>query len=300
MFTLKIMIKFLKNNEINKEKWNQAIDHSACPVFYARAQVLDIMCPQWAALVLGDYLAVMPLPIKHKLGILPYIFTPNFIQKLGVFAPPNTPIVLEDFLSAIPSYFLRIELRIHNMYTPSNASLEHIRERTSFILELKKPIQEIESGFNADAKKNLRKLNEITIRLEENYSIDKIMDLYILEYGTLNGIKKQEYENFAKVLESLQKNGKVWTVGLFEKNTLLGAGAFVVDYDTVHYVLGAPTKEGKKIGSTHKLIYVALEKFCLNQKVFDFEGSDIKPVAFFYKKFGSYPSKYFSYKRNKV
>jgi hypothetical protein len=294
------MIKFLKNKEINREKWNQAIDNSACPVFYARAQVLDIMCPKWAALVLGDYEAVMPLPIKFKLGILPYIYTPNFIQRLGIFAPKNTSIILEDFLSGIPSYYLRVELRMHSGYSPNKTTLSKTRERTSFILELKKPINEIEKGFNSDAKKNLRKLKDIPIEVKENFSINKIMELYVQEYGKLNGIKKQEYENFTKVLEWLQKQGKVWNVGLFENSTLLGAGAFVVDYDTVHYVLGAPTQEGKKIGSTHKLIHVALEKFSLIQKVFDFEGSDIKPVAFFYKKFGSHPTKYLSYKRNKI
>lgn len=294
------MIKFLKNSEINKEKWNLAIDNSAQPVFYARAQILDIMCPKWAALVLGDYEAVMPLPVKYKFGILPYIYTPNFIQRLGIFAPQDTPIILEDFLSAIPFYFLRIELRIQNLYTPNEQTQLRIKERTSFIIGLDKPIYEIENAFNADAKKNLRKLKSLPIYSVENYPIEEIVEMYVQEYGTLNGIKKHEYKNFKNALEWLNHIGKVWTVALFQNSTLLGAGAFVVDYDTVHYVLGAPTKEGKKIGSTHKLIHVALEKFSLSHKIFDFEGSDIKPVAFFYKKFGSQSSKYLSYKKNKV
>lgn len=294
------MIKFLKNREINKEKWNLAIDNSAQPVFYARAQVLDIMSPQWAALVLGDYEAVMPLPVKYKFGILPYIYTPNFIQRLGIFAPQETQIVLEDFLSAIPFYFLRIELRIHSLYTPNKHTQLRTKERTSFIIQLRKPINEIENAFNADAKKNVRKLKSLPIQSVENYPIEKIVEMYIQEYGTLNGIKDHEYKNFIKALEWLRQIGKVWTIALFQNNTLLGAGAFVVDYDTVHYVLGAPTTEGKKIGSTHKLIHVALEKFCLSHKIFDFEGSDIKPVAFFYKKFGSQPTKYLSYKKNKI
>jgi hypothetical protein len=53
--------------------------------------------------------------------------------------------------------------------------------------------------------------------------------------------------------------------------------------------MGAPTVIGKSIGATHAIIDEVLKEYAQNDLIFDFEGSVIESVAYFYSKFGSKP-----------
>jgi uncharacterized Fe-S cluster-containing protein len=64
--------------------------------------------------------------------------------------------------------------------------------------------------------------------------------------------------------------------------------------------MAAPTDEGKKYGATHILIDEVLKEFSNKNIIFDFEGSDIKSVAYFYSKFGSVTSHYLQIIKNKL
>jgi hypothetical protein len=50
----------------------------------------------------GEITNVMPLPWKKKYGIY-YLTQPFLTAQLGVFGKMITPVILEDFLNAIPS-----------------------------------------------------------------------------------------------------------------------------------------------------------------------------------------------------
>ena len=80
------MIVYHKNNEIDREQWDNCIKNSPGAKPYAYSWYLDIMAPGWEALVDDDYDSVFPVPGFSQFGIQ-YIATPVFLQQLGAFSP---------------------------------------------------------------------------------------------------------------------------------------------------------------------------------------------------------------------
>ena len=70
------MIQYLEHNQIDKKKWDATIEE--CGNIYAYSWYLDVVHPQWEALVEGDYDTVMPLTGGEKFGVH-YLFQPYFV-----------------------------------------------------------------------------------------------------------------------------------------------------------------------------------------------------------------------------
>src|SRR3972149_10763281 len=97
------MIHYLKHNEIDKQKWDNCIDTCVNNIIYAYSWYLDIVCPDWNALVKNDYEYIMPLTAGKKYGI-EYLYPPYFAQQLGVFSKEKiSQEFVEEFLNSIPS-----------------------------------------------------------------------------------------------------------------------------------------------------------------------------------------------------
>src|SRR5436305_12201107 len=77
-------IRYVLNQEIDKEKWDACLLSSDNPLIYARSSFLNSMCRYWDGLVLNDYEAIMPLPWGRKWRVR-YIYSPYFVVAGGVF-----------------------------------------------------------------------------------------------------------------------------------------------------------------------------------------------------------------------
>ena len=80
----------------------------------------------------------------------------------------------------------------------------------------------------------------------------------------------------------------------------MGSAIFLKSKGAIHYILGAPTEEGRKLNASHVLIDRVLEEHASSNLTFDFEGSEIPSVASFYKKFGVNAYTYFGLKVNRL
>jgi hypothetical protein len=63
--TLKL-ITYLKHTEIDKYKWDACITRASNSLVYAYSWFLDVVSPNWDALILDDYTAVMPITHRKK------------------------------------------------------------------------------------------------------------------------------------------------------------------------------------------------------------------------------------------
>ena len=94
------MIRYLRHNEIDREKWDACIAASENGLVYAYSWYLDVVHPEWEALVMDDYAAVMPLTGGRKFGV-EYLFQPFFVQQLGAFSPDCMKLNDNEFMEAI-------------------------------------------------------------------------------------------------------------------------------------------------------------------------------------------------------
>ena len=106
-------IKYLKNDEIDPIMWDRCIARSHNGNVFGYSWFLDSVCNTWDAIVLGNYNAVMPLPVKKNL-IFKHISLPDFLIKTNLYqAKEFDPEVYKDFI---------------NKYKPKLAVSGHIHE----------------------------------------------------------------------------------------------------------------------------------------------------------------------------
>ena len=99
------MIRYLTHNQIDTRRWDECIEQSPDALVYAWSWYLDVVHPDWEALVEDDYETVMPLAGGKKFGIN-YLFQPFFTQKFGVFGKNKVSEgIIQEFLDAVPEKF---------------------------------------------------------------------------------------------------------------------------------------------------------------------------------------------------
>ena len=98
------MIKYLKYEHIDKEKWDECIEQSFNGVIYAYSWFLDVVCEEWEALVEGDYERVFPINFRKKAGVnIIFNYTDSLLEvPQGVTVHTSSPAV--DLLYALYFY----------------------------------------------------------------------------------------------------------------------------------------------------------------------------------------------------
>jgi hypothetical protein len=79
---------------------------------------------------------------------------------------------------------------------------------------------------------------------------------------------------------------------------LIASAVFLFSHNRAYYILVGNHANGRTLGASHALIDAFIKDHAGNNILLDFEGSDIRNLAFFYSSFGSREEKYSSIKRN--
>jgi len=269
--------------------WDACILRSCRPLVYAGSTYLNAICNQnWDALVYGDYEAVFPLPVKRKWGI-GIVYQPFFCQQLGLFAPKGFPLGYADFLNAIPRRFLKVGLHLN----PEFSLPDTVIQRCNLLLDLNRPYENINEGYNTDARKNLRKCSDAGISVESCTDFGAAIALYREVWGPLNLVLKAfHYQSFENACKALQLTDDALCFRAVQGDKVLAYAIFLLSPKYLHYVCAAPTPEGRKLGVMHAVIDHIAKTKTLQGFSLDFEGSEIPEVAAFYKKFGAMEERY--------
>ena len=294
-------IKYIKHKKIDFAKWDNCIEESPNGLIYPYSFFLNTMAgKKWDALVLGDYEAVFPLVWNRKFFIK-YLYQPYFCQQLGLFSKNQiSENLISDFIHKIPSKFLYWNFHLNYQNKYFSPSVRFIN-RTSFCINLNQEYTEIYDQYNADAKKNLAKSMIQGFSYHTNIEIDTVANCFFAAYGQHYPKVDTLKLKISKCASEAIKQSKGFSRAVFGNDgSLWCAGFFFISNNRIHYAMAAPTEEGKKFGATHILIDEVLKEFSNKKMIFDFEGSDIKSVAYFYSKFGSVSSHYLQIIKNKL
>lgn len=278
-------IKFLARGEIDSSWWNTLINNSASPLIYAEAEYLDFMSPGWFAFYHHETESVMPFPLKKKFGIS-YSLQPMFTQQLGIFSKNEiSELLVQKFIGAAKEKASLIDL--HFNY---NNSWPGAETKTNFIIPLNQPFLELRKSFRKDLiqKSINHKLNylsgnlEETFRFHQKYSLDK------------TNLTKKVISKFYLLSKHFEKKGCTVLRKVVNPPGKSGCMAlFLKDEGRIYYILSASSPEGRKVDANAYLLHEVLHEFSESHLIFDFEGSEIPGVKFFFEKFSpqlqSYP-----------
>lgn len=292
-------IQYLSNTDIDYQKWDQCIAHSPNGNVYAYSWYLDRICDYWDALILGDYLYVMPLVHRKKFGIS-YIYQPIFSQQLGIFSVfPSEPEIVNQFLHAIPGKFKLVEMNLNTQNRPEAKSFQR-KKRTTHHLELRLPVEEIRKNFHTNTLRNIRKAGKSQLYVSPLYSPDEFICFTNRNLQSKSPeIKEPHYESLKKIIRYAQSHHQGEMCGVYdERNQLVAAAVFVYANRQVIYLAASSTTDGTEKKAMFLLLDSFIERHAGQDLTLDFEGSDIPGVARFYQGFGAKPVSYFAVRRN--
>jgi len=282
------VIKYLKNQDINEKKWDACIDHSVNCRLYAYSWFLNIVHPEWSALVMDDYQAVFPIISRKKMGIH-YAFQPVFTQQLGLF----TPLLLDDkmvasFLKVLFEQFpfIQINLNIHN---PLPKDFKFSSPRLNHELDLVYPHPELKKAYSKNLKRNIKKAQKSELTIFKNLKPEVLIQLFKDHKGkTLKAYSNEDYQTLVRLVYKAISIGKAEVWGAYTKRNELCAGAmFFRDARRVVFLFSAINEEAKTNGAMPYLIDSFIEAHSEHKLILDFEGSMDPNLARFYKSFGS-------------
>ena len=168
-----MQIKHIVHSEIDLQKWNTCIQNACNSLVYAESWYLDIVSPNWEALVLGDYEYVMPLPVKQKYGIT-FLVQPPLTQQLGVFSVNKIEEnIVELFIKNIPYRSYHLNLNEQNLYSKGI-------QQPNLLLNLNKDYQTLFAAYSTNTKRNIKKAQQAGISVSEDITPERFFDFYFL------------------------------------------------------------------------------------------------------------------------
>ena len=283
------MLKHLKHNEIDKQKWNNCIENSLSPFIYAFSDYLDIVSPNWEALVYDDYLAVMPLPVKKKYGFT-YLMQPLFTQQLGIFSEKKIDKkTYNDFLKYIRYGYLYFALNL-NFNNVEPAHYISFFKRTNLILNLNKTYNELQQNFSKNTKRNIKKSisNNLIINKEE---LDEDIISFIKKYSVSD--ISQNIALLELLLNKLSENKMLEIYTAYSNKQLQAVSVFTKFANRFTYLIPVSNAEGKNTKAMFGIINEFLTEHSSSLNVLDFEGSNIEGIKRFYEGFGAEHQDYY-------
>lgn len=292
-------ISYLTYQHINKIKWDTCIDNASNGLIYGYSFYLDCMAKNWDALVLNDYEAVMPLTWNKKYGIH-YLYQPPFTACLGVFGNNLHAETVNEFLNAIPSKFSYWDIYFNhgNYFKLSDFNLY---ERMNYVLPLNESYEHLYSNYRENIQRNIKKAGQFGLTINKNIPISEVVALAKEQTREFASQPAETFTNFESLFALLYQKEKATTYGVHNKeDQLIASAAFFFSHHRAYYIMVGNHPDGKTLSASHTLIDAFIKDHAGQNIIFDFEGSDIPSLAFFYSSFGAKEEKYSAVKLNRL
>jgi len=292
-------LQYISNKNIDKAKWDDCIAHSPNGLIYAFSWYLDTMSKHWDALVLGDYETVMPLTWNKKYGIH-YLYQPWFCASLGIFSKKKMNAKsVEQFLKAVPDKFRYWDIALNQQNLFSIESIP-LKERINYVLNLNPSYETIAANYRTNLKRNIKKAEAAQLQVKKDVPLKAILALAKETMQRISPISDEEMNLFSKLFKKAKQHQQAETLGIYLKNELLASAVFFYSHNRWYYILVGNHPNGKTIGASHYLIDRFLHAHAGENALLDFEGSDVRNLAFFYSSYGATEEKYPAIRMNKL
>lgn len=290
-------LKYLKHSEIDKNKWEYAILNAINGNLYAYAWYLDIVSPQWEALVSEDYEIVIPLTVKKMLGFNT-LQQPLFAQQLGVFTSNAINLnKTEEYIQQIVEMFSYCNFQInkHNTLNLQNSTKFTVLNKINYELDLIPSYKYISSKYHTNTKRNIAKARSNGLILKINdINSQTFADFIRKNVGfKVAQLKNKDYNKMLQIIKFTEKHkfGQSYSV-YDDKKRLLSIAYFIFSHNKIYYLFAANSQMGKEKRAMFFLLDEFIRNYSEKNVILDFEGSMIPGLARYYEGFGAVAGKY--------
>lgn len=285
------MIKKLSYREVDFKRYTHCLEHSVQRKYSASALFLDITTGKnWDLLIYKDYKAVMPVPFVRK-GIFKIVHNPLLCQQLGIFSEQDDEEINELFLD----YFKKnYNIRLYN-FNDANFFKTKLNIKRNYLI-FPDEYSKVYAKYSPKRKRKLRLDEGVASNSQiKNISFSEAQD-FISTYF-LGAHKTSVHRSFIKLFKDLYKSGHLFFSAFYFNKKIINIIALYEDQSTVALLGTFNDKNFVKISGASVLIDHAI-KAHIEQKIFDFEGSELPNVEEFFRGFRPelkpYPSLFYS------
>lgn len=272
------MIRRLKYNEIDFDKYSKCLENSAQRKYSATKDFLDITSgKQWELLVYNDYEAVMPVPFVKKIGFK-IVINPKLCQQLGIFSNIDDVKINDLFLS-----FLERKYNIwYYGFNDKNTFSKLLKRRKNFLI-YPDNYEIVRQKYSPKRKRKLR-LDDDVLQKSEVREVS-IFNAWEFISRNLIGAKNEKDKNsFLQIFTDLEKAGYLKLKAFFYGTAIINLIAVYSDDKTIALLGTFNDKDHIKLSGSSFIIDNVIRKN-IQTKIFDFEGSDIPAIEEFFRGF---------------
>ncbi|OVE56405.1 hypothetical protein [Chryseobacterium mucoviscidosis] len=271
------MIRRLKYNEIDFEKYNNCIENSEQKNWYSRKEVLDQLSGNWHILVYNDYEAVMPVPLKRKFA-LNLVVMPLFCQQLGVFSSKDDFKINDQFLN-----FLKKRYNIFSYsFNHYNSFSQDLDKKKNYTIQI--------SDYILLRRKKYFKGRKSTAKCAQHLiykEIDFSEESFSFMQKNFKGLSKDgDVEKYRKYLNFLYTNNSLKLSGAYLDEKLINIAVLIDEKDQLS-LLGLINDEEYKDENGPSFLIDKILSLYIHEKKFNFMGSNIRGIEVFFKSFGA-------------
>ncbi|MGL6126454.1 hypothetical protein [Chryseobacterium artocarpi] len=272
------MIRRLKYNEIDFEKYTQCLENSEQRKYSATRDFLDITAKeQWEILVYKDYEAVMPIPFVRKYGVK-IVHNPKLCQQLGVFSKKDDLELNKQFLNYLENNYL---IRIYS-FNDGNKLKEGFRTKKNFLI-YPEPYEKVFARYSPKRKRKLRLDQEVLDHSEiKEVSFQEVKPF--IEANIIGLGKETDLSSFLEIFQTSYRKNYLKFLAFFYHGKIINVIATYSDCATVALLGTFSDKEYVKLSGASVLIDTKIKE-TIETNSFDFEGGDIPNIEEFFRGF---------------
>ena len=278
------MIRRLHNSAIDKQKWDALVQSSPCADVYALSAFLDIVCPDWNGLILNDYEAVMPLPVKRKL-FFTYLVQPIFSQQYDIYSQRTLTTQEVDLFRTEILKFKSIRINL------SNPLFGTEKQRWNHTLDLSKSYPDLVSAYSENTRRNCKKAIEHNLECLQTNDVDSAVQFF------LESDEQENYRRYGKQIRDLINTceSEIYVARCGDEK--YAVAIFLKTNGRLYYLFPASSVLGKKCSAMFFLIDTVIRNYAGSNMILDFEGSQIEGVRRFYEGFGAVGKPYYFFEK---
>ncbi len=256
----------------------------------AMSWYLDVVSPQWEALVSDDdYTFIMPLPVKKKLA-LTYLVQPHWTQQMGIIS--NQEInqeTISRFISQMPYCIYAFNLNAGNHHPQQK------RRNLNLRLSLQPNYDTLAAAYSSNTRRN------ITKALKQGITLKPIPSNELIHFWKKHNPAASDTlkSSLVTLINEANSHSCAYLIGAYTSDNSLVAALFALKFPH-HITFLCPTSspEGMRLSAMFLIVDSIIKEHSSKDIVFDFEGSMIPGVARFYRGFGATEQHYYPISRH--
>jgi len=292
------VLRLLPNSPIDRAAYDACVESAPNGWVYGLSWWLDVVSPGWEVLVLDDYRAVLPLPVKRRYGVR-FIDQPVFCQQLGLYSKtPLTDAERTPFGQTLQHSF-PLMTRFCLEKKPF-VGLIRAKTRHTHLLDLNQPYEILRADYTRDRLQNLKCAEVIGWEIQPSHDIRPLIDWFrrFHAQNIRGGVAPGAYRTLENLFHEAERRG-LSTLWYALKNGQPEAGAwFVTHKNRVFYLFNAATPAGRRGNARTLLLDAFFRENAGQHLIFDFESPEVPTIAGFYESFGAKPEPYVSLSYN--